>query len=81
MADVYQTPLTIEEGIANAHLIAAAPDQNSALALVLPFLIEEQQVLERSYMPEPDDEESVGLERIALLIKVVSEALKKAGIE
>ena len=63
---------------ANAQLIAAAPDQNAALELVLPFLVEEQQVLERSYFPEPDEQESAGLERIALLIKVVSEALAKA---
>jgi len=70
----------MDEAIAtsNAQLIAAAPDQNSALELVLTFLGEEQEVLERSYLPEPDDEEQAGLERIALLIKVVSEALAKA---
>ena len=31
----------------------------------------------QAYLPEPNDEESAGLERIALLIKVVSEALEK----
>jgi hypothetical protein len=44
---------------------------------VLPFLVEEQQVLERSYFPEPNDEGSAGLERISMLITVVSEALAK----
>ena len=66
------------ESTTNAHLIAAAPEIYAALELVLPFLLEEQQVLERSYLPEPDEEESAGLERIALLIKVVSEAIAKA---
>ena len=72
----YQAQISTME--ANAQLISAAPDQNAALELVLPFLLEEQQVLERCYLPEPDEEESAGLERIALLIKVVSESLAKA---
>ena len=55
----------------------SARDQKAALEIVLPFLVEEQQVLERSYFPEPNDEGSAGLERISLLIKVVSEALAK----
>ena len=56
---------------------ASARDQKAALEIVLPFLVEEQQVLERSYFPEPNDEDSAGLERISMLIKVVSEALAK----
>jgi hypothetical protein len=58
-------------------VINSALDQKAALKLVLPYLIEEHQVLERSYLPEPNDEESAGLERIALLINVVSKALEK----
>jgi hypothetical protein len=62
----------------NARLIAAAPELLKALEGTAQFIETELEVMERSFLPEPNSGEEIQLENARLLLEASQAAITKA---
>lgn len=67
-----------DEIAANARLISAAPELLAVLKLALERVIADQEICERSFLPEPYKSEQLELEQYRDIVKAAHAAIAKA---